>query len=96
MIGILLMLKRISYFRVKFRRLPEIAGDLSGIDSGPAGFCSLSTALLKWPVTRVQDRHYFQFGGYGGVEPEEYLAPEIMKDIGQQFESASIKPNQSL
>ena len=27
---------------------------------------------LSWPVRKINERHYFQFGGLGGLEPKEY------------------------
>lgn len=67
-----LTLKRFSYFRVKRLRL------------GPAYESFLAASLLPgatifvvrsdhcWPTTALGDRHFFQFGGVGGLAPEEY------------------------
>ena len=27
----------------------------------------------RWPATKINDRHYFQVGGYGGITVDEYL-----------------------
>lgn len=67
-----LMLSHLRYFRVKWRRLPDayvayLARTL------PAGATLLvSECRLRWPVTRLGERHVFQFGGHGGLAPTDY------------------------
>lgn len=63
-----LMIRRMTYFRVKRLRL-VLADTLP-----PGGTILLSECTLKWPTVRVDDRHIFQFGALGGATPEEYHA----------------------
>ena len=70
-----LMLSHIRYFRMKWRRLPE-AYTRWLVRTLPRGAPLLvSECRLRWPVTRLGERHVFQFGGHGGLAPEAYRAP---------------------
>lgn len=68
-----LMLRLIAYYRSKFLRLPPayrgfITGHLE-----PGGTIYLVECNLRWPTTRVADRHHYQFGAVGGATLEEYF-----------------------
>lgn len=83
-----LMLSHIRYFRMKWRRLPEAyAGWLAR--TLPQGATLLvSDCRLKWPVTRIGERHVFQFGGHGGLGPEGYRRPsQVVADFLAGHES---------
>jgi hypothetical protein len=69
-----LMAERMSYFRVKWRRLPDpyAAFIQSHLVSG--GTVIVINDSSTWPVTRIGPRHVFQAGGRGGTSPEGYLA----------------------
>jgi hypothetical protein len=67
-----LMVARMTYFRTKWRTLPEAyARFLTGL--APGAPVVLVDDGSTWPVVRVGDRHVFQTGAQGGVEPAGYL-----------------------
>jgi len=69
-----LSLARMTYFRLKRRRLgPAFTGFLT--DNLPRGATLIvADGRLRWPVTRLGDRHVFQFGAFGGMPAQEYRA----------------------
>jgi pimeloyl-ACP methyl ester carboxylesterase len=69
-----LSLARMTYFRLKRRRLgPAFTGFLT--ETLPRGATLLvADCRLRWPVTRIDDRHVFQFGALGGMPAEEFRA----------------------
>ena len=69
-----LMAERMSYFRVKWRRLPPAYAAFIDEQLAPDGTVVVVRDHSSWPVTRVGPRHVFQVGGRGGTPPEEYLA----------------------
>ncbi|HEX2055064.1 MAG TPA: hypothetical protein VHF07_01145 [Nitrospiraceae bacterium] len=66
-----LMVRRMSYFRMKKTRLgPEYEAFLDRhLEAG--GTIFLVDCRLSWPVTRLNERHVFQFGALGGATVEE-------------------------
>jgi hypothetical protein len=68
-----LMAERMSYFRVKWCRLPEAYADFIDNHLGADGTVVLINDQSTWPVTRIGPRHVFQAGGRGGGRPEQYL-----------------------
>jgi hypothetical protein len=69
-----LMAERMSYFRIKWRRLPEAYAAFVNNHLAPDGTVVLINDHSTWPVTRVGPRHVFQAGGLGGTSPEGYLS----------------------
>jgi hypothetical protein len=69
-----LMAERMSYFRVKWCRLPDAYVTFVEEHLAPAGTVVVVRDHSSWPVTRVGPRHVFQAGGRGGTPPERYLA----------------------
>jgi len=69
-----LMAERMSYFRVKWRRLPEAYAHFVDNHLAPDGTVVVVHDRSAWPVTRVGPRHIFQAGGRGGTPPDGYLA----------------------
>jgi hypothetical protein len=68
-----LMLKTMSYYRLKHRRLPDAYRTFLK-DTLPAGATLYVDACTrKWPVTRTSPRSVFQFGAVGGATVEEYF-----------------------
>lgn len=68
-----LMIQQMGYFRVKRLRLGE-AYERFLIKSLPAGGTVLvADCTYPWSMTQVGPRHFFQVGGYGGLEAAEYL-----------------------
>ena len=68
-----LMLQRMAYFRLKRRRLGETFERFIRDRLAPGGLIILAECGLRWPTTRVSERHVFQFGGFGGASAREYL-----------------------
>jgi hypothetical protein len=69
-----LMAERMSYFRVKWSRLPDAYAAFIDKQLAPGGTVVVVRDHSSWPVTRVGPRHVFQTGGRGGTSPEGYLA----------------------
>jgi hypothetical protein len=70
----LLMAERMSYFRVKWSRLPAAYATFVEERLAPGGTVVVVRDHSSWPVTRVGPRHVFQAGGRGGTPPEGFLA----------------------
>jgi hypothetical protein len=68
-----LMSQRMTYFRLKWLRLPSAYLAFVHERLDPAGVLIMVDDRSTWPVTRVGPRHVFQAGGRGGVPPEGYL-----------------------
>ncbi len=66
-----LMLARMTYFRVKLLRLGEAYERFLVERLEPGGTIVLVDCRRRWPTTRVQNRHVFQLGAMGGLEPDE-------------------------
>ncbi|MFG2057548.1 hypothetical protein ACGFI9_26360 [Micromonospora sp. NPDC048930] len=64
--------QRMAYFRVKRTRLgPAYERFLTQrLDAG--GVLLLAECTRRWPTTRVGERHVFQFGAVGGLQPSQY------------------------
>lgn len=69
-----LMVARMTYFRVKWRGLPEAYERFLTDRLSPAGPVVLIEDRSTWPVTRIGERHVFQAGAQGGLDPSGYLA----------------------
>jgi len=68
-----LMLKTMSYYRLKHRRVPQTYRNFLR-DTLPAGATLyVDTCTRSWPVTRTSPRSVFQFGAVGGATVEEYF-----------------------
>jgi hypothetical protein len=68
-----LMLHGMTYFRVKWRELPEAYEEFIEENLEPGGTLYLFECERRWPTTRIGDRHVFQHGALGGATPEEFL-----------------------
>jgi hypothetical protein len=68
-----LMIDRMSYFRLKWRRLPHAYERFLTTRLAPGAPVIIVDCGLSWPVTRVGERHVFQTGAYGGLHAQEYL-----------------------
>ena len=69
-----LMAQRMSYFRVKWARLPEAYAKFIDDHLTAGGTVVLINDQSSWPVTRIGPRHVFQAGGRGGAPPEAFMA----------------------
>ncbi|MEV0057460.1 hypothetical protein AB0H34_44105 [Saccharopolyspora shandongensis] len=67
-----LMITGMSYFRVKWLRLPDAYRRFIRERLAPGGVVVSVECGLQWPVTEVAERHHFQFGALGGATEEEY------------------------
>jgi hypothetical protein len=68
-----LMARRMAYFRLKRLKLGGTFERFLEGNLAEGGTIFLAECDLRWPTTRVGERHVFQFGGLGGASPEEYL-----------------------
>jgi hypothetical protein len=67
------MAGNMGYFRVKRQRLGPAYEDFIAGTLEPGGTLYVADCRMTWPVTRVGERHVFQFGGFGSATPEEYV-----------------------
>ncbi|MFD0883838.1 hypothetical protein ACFQ08_04610 [Streptosporangium algeriense] len=67
-----LMIAGMTYFRVKWRRLPEAYRRFLEASLEPGATLVVVECGLRRPVTRVGPRHVFQHGALGGATPREY------------------------
>jgi hypothetical protein len=67
-----LMIARMTYFRVKWLRLPGPYRAFLTDCLAPGSTVILVDCTLKWPTTTVGDRHVFQFGAEGGAGAREF------------------------
>ena len=66
-----LMLEQMTYFRLKRLRLGPAYERFLRESVAPGGLLLLLDCQRSWPVTRVADRHLFQFGAVGGATQDE-------------------------
>jgi hypothetical protein len=69
-----LMVARMTYFRAKWRELPPAYARFLGAQLAPGAPVVLVQDRSTWPVVTVAERHVFQVGAQGGLDPEAYLA----------------------
>ncbi|TDC84022.1 hypothetical protein [Actinomadura sp. 7K507] len=67
-----LMIAGMSYFRVKWRRLPAAYRGFLRDCLAPGGTIIVTDCGLRWPTTRIGERYVFQHGAYGGITAEEF------------------------
>ncbi|UQA97110.1 hypothetical protein [Streptomyces halobius] len=67
-----LMIAGMTYFRVKWHRLPAAYRRFIHDHLAPGGTLVAVDCTLRWPTTDVADRYVFQFGALGDAAPEEY------------------------
>jgi hypothetical protein len=68
-----LMAARMTYFRTKWSSLPDAYARFLDEQLAPGAPVLVAEDTSRWPVTRVGERHVFQNGGRGGLEPADYL-----------------------
>jgi hypothetical protein len=68
-----LMIRHMTYFRVKGRRLSQAYRSFVADHLAPGAPLILVECTATWPTVAVGDRHRFQFGAVGGLSPDEYL-----------------------
>lgn len=67
-----LKVDKVAYFRVKKTSLGEHYKKFIADNLSPDGKIIVVDCSFQWPVKKVSNRHYFQFGGAGGLDPAEY------------------------
>jgi hypothetical protein len=67
-----LTLSRMAYFRVKRLQLGAAYERFLADHLEPGGTIIVAECGQQWPVTRVGERHLFQFGATGGIPAAEY------------------------
>lgn len=67
-----LMIRFMTYFRVKLLRLSDAYRAFLDEHLEPGGTVLVVDCGLSWPTTTVGDRHVFQHGAHGGMGPEGY------------------------
>jgi hypothetical protein len=68
-----LMARRMAYFRVKRLKLGKTYARFLEENLSEGATLFVAECRLKWPTTRVEERHIFQFGALGGATPQEFL-----------------------
>ncbi len=68
-----LMIRRMTYFRVKRWALGTSYEEFLLKNLAPGGTILVSDCRLRWPTLRLGPRHVFQHGALGGATPEEFL-----------------------
>ncbi|KAL4914808.1 hypothetical protein BDW62DRAFT_189822 [Aspergillus aurantiobrunneus] len=78
-----LMIRRMAYFRVKFLKLTQAYKRFLLESLEANGTIILVRCGLKWSSTKVADRHYFQSGAVGGLDPKGYIhgSPAVKRFI---------------
>jgi hypothetical protein len=81
-----LMLRRMTYFRVKRLRLGPAYENFLSTRIEPGGTLFVVECNLQWPTTRVADRHIFQFGALGGATPKELFdgGPRVKEFLARE------------
>jgi hypothetical protein len=67
-----LMTARMTYFRTKWSTLPDAYARFLEERLEPGAPVIMAEDRSSWPVVRVGERHVFQNGGRGGLDPEDY------------------------
>lgn len=83
-----LMLRTMSYYRLKYRRLPAAYRDALMRWLPPGATLYLVNCTRRWPVTRTSDRSVFQFGAVGGAGADEYrLGSERVREYLARYDA---------
>jgi len=81
----------VGYFRIKKLKMGEWYTKFVEEQLAPGGKIIIVDCRYQWPVCKMGERHYFQFGGAGGLEPKEYYegsaaVKEFLQRAGTGFE----------
>ena len=90
-----LMIQRMSYFRYKRLRLGAAYERFLEDVLEPDGTIWIVDCALKWPVTRLGERHVFQFGAVGGATIDEYFngGPRVQQYLARyRSDQALVSP----
>lgn len=67
-----LMIRRMGYFRYKYRELPAAYAAFLREHLAPGGTVVVVDCAERWPTTAVGPRQFFQHGAVGDAAPDEY------------------------
>lgn len=78
----------VSYFRLKYIKLPAAYRRFLAERLEPGGTVYVVECGSVWPLTRLSDRHFFQFGAAGGATRAEYFessdrVAELFRQLGK-------------
>ncbi|MEY8038169.1 hypothetical protein [Saccharopolyspora cebuensis] len=81
-----LMIRRMAYFRLKYRRLPAAYADFLRARLQPGGTVLVADCGQRWPTTTTGERQVFQHGAVGGLTAEEYAegGPRVARFLAEQ------------
>ncbi|HET7570674.1 MAG TPA: hypothetical protein VFK96_08845 [Gammaproteobacteria bacterium] len=95
-----LPVRRMSYFRMKYLRLPQAYRRFLDDCLALGGRIIVVNCEYGWPTTQLGDRHYFQFGGVGGADFEDLFngTPKVAEFLAHtaRIGSAGIRPSRTL
>ena len=75
-----LMTRWMSYFRFKYRSLPDAYRRFIVDHLQPGGTVLIVDCQQKWKVVQLSDRHFFQLGAVGGLTADQYTKPNHVVD----------------
>lgn len=81
-----LMIRRMSYFRYKYRTLPDAYARFLRENLAPGGTVVVVDCTERWPTTEVGPRQVFQHGAVGDATPGEYAhgGPRVAEFLASQ------------
>lgn len=84
-----LMIRRMAYFRFKYRRLPAAYVAFLRERLEPGGTVLVTECGERWPTTATGERQVFQHGAVGGATPDEYAdgGPRVARFLAEQGSS---------
>jgi hypothetical protein len=65
--------KRANHLRLKLIGMPRVYADFLRERLQPGGAVCYLECGAAWPRYRIEERSFFQIGGWGGLAPQEYL-----------------------
>lgn len=80
-----LMIRHMSYFRFKYRQLPEAYVAFLEEHLEPGGTVLITDCGERWPTTRAGPRQVFQHGAVGGATRREYAegGPRVARFLSE-------------
>jgi hypothetical protein len=81
-----LMIRRMGYFRYKYRQLPAAYEAFIHEHLAPGGTVVVVDCAERWPTTRLAERQVFQHGAVGDAGPDEYAngGPRVARFLAEQ------------
>jgi hypothetical protein len=81
-----LMIRRMGYFRFKYRRLPAAYTAFLREHLAPGGTVVVVDCQERWPTTEIAPRQLFQHGAVGDATPDEYAngSPRVAQFLAEQ------------